>query len=107
MEGRMPSKHPPPAPEIPAFTSDRMRLMAPMLSPRIIALAQNRIIICESFFKNGALQVEASEVEVRLALMVALEIHPRLELDNFEQGLLRGMDRKAYSNKSKAGDLVR
>lgn len=92
---------------MPEFTSDRMRLMAPMLTPRIVDMARMRIITVESFFKGGSLQVEASEPEVRLSLMVALEIHPRLELDNFEQGLLRGMDRKAYSNKSKAGDLVR
>lgn len=105
----MAAKHPPP-PEpdgVPEFSSDRMRLMAPMLTPRIVHMARNRIIIGESFFKGGQLQVEASEAEVRLALMVTLEIHPRIELDNFEQGLLRGMDRKAYSNKSKAGELVR
>jgi hypothetical protein len=84
-----------------------MRLMAPMLTPRIMDLARTRILTAESFFHGGKIRVEATEVEVRLALMVALEIHPRLELDNFEHGALRGMDRKAYSKKSAAGDLVR
>lgn len=106
----MPGKRtPPPEPAapLPDFTSDRMRLMAPMLTPRILDLARTRILTAESFFSYDKLRTDYDETEVRIALMVALEIHPRLELDNNEQGVLRGMTRAAYSKRSDAGDLVR
>lgn len=92
---------------LPEFTSDRMRLMAPMLTPRIVDMARMRIVTVESFYYLDKLRDGLDVAEVRLALMVALEIHPRLELDDNEQGALRGMSRKVYAKRSEAGDLVR
>lgn len=103
----MPGKRPPEPDPMPEFSSDRMRLMAPMLTPRIVDMARMRIVTAESFFSYDKLREGLNEQEVRIVLMVALEIHPRLEIDDNEQGVLRGMSRKAYAKRSEAGDLVR
>lgn len=97
-----------PAPaEVPAFASDRLRLLGPLVTPRTIELARERILSGESFYSYDKLRDGLTEREVKLALIMVLEMNPRELLDANEQGTLRGTTRARYVKLSEAGELVR
>lgn len=105
--GAKASKQPAAPIEVPAFSSDRMRMLAPLITPRVMELALQRILTGESFYSYDKLRDGLTEREVKMALIVVLEMNPRELLDANEQGTLRGTTRARYVKLSEAGELVR
>lgn len=98
-----------------AFVSDRMRLMAPFLSPNAIALGQRRVF--EKGFRiirrvNGAGEkerierAEGTDADLKGALLVAKQINPAEIFNGEEDSLYRGSDRKTISGMRARGELA-
>lgn len=94
-------------PPVPEFSSDRMKLLAPMVTPRILNMARQRVFTGEHFFYKDKLSVEVTWEELKIVLILVLEINPHEDLDNNEQGALRGMTRALYAKQSEKGELKR
>jgi len=92
------------APEVPAFQSDRLRLLAPLITPRVYALALQRIGERRKFFTGTTLNIDEDKSVVRMALIVAHEMHPYEDYQAEEEALIRGLDSDTLrKRKSAAG----
>lgn len=85
------SRKPAPA-EVPSFTSDRMRFYGPLITPRVIELARHRVYTREKFFKGTKPTVDDDKQVLRMALIVAYEMHPLTDWHDEEEALIRGID---------------
>lgn len=83
-----------PAPElppVPEFASDRLRLLGPLITPRVVELARMRFLDGNAFIKSGKLQVPDEKSVVKAALILHYEMNPFAELDFEEEALLTGV----------------
>ncbi len=85
------------------FTSDRMRLLAPLITERVIELARIRIMTGENFYKGAVLLLPDDEGVVKLALLVAHEMSPLEDFKAEEEALMRGIDSDTLRARKKAG----
>lgn len=83
------------------FTSDRMRLLGPMVTDAAIELARKRLADHRERVNRAPCDVETK----RVALILFLEMNPRGQLTNEEEGLLRGMKAETFSERRRAGEL--
>jgi hypothetical protein len=90
-----------------AFTSDRLRLLGPLITEHAVNLARERVLTGVHFFKGDKMRNGLTRRDVKMALILVLEINPREDLDNNEQGVLRGITRKLYAKLDQAGELMR
>lgn len=82
-----------------------MRLMAPLITPRIEELARMRL--CGAELVNGkALTVPDERWVVKLALLLVLEMNPHERFKVEEEAVMRGMDADNV-NKHKREGLIR
>ena len=92
----------PPTPEsMPEFTSDRMRILGPLVTPRALELARQRLIRDRDRLSDAA----DDDATVRIALILVREMNPVVQLTNEEEGILRGMDRKTFGKRRLAGEV--
>jgi hypothetical protein len=91
---------PTPQPDL-EFTSDRLRMLGPLVTPRAIALARHRLI----HDRERLSDVVEDEATVRIALILLREMNPFVQLTNEEEGILRGMDRKTFGKRRLAGEI--
>jgi hypothetical protein len=89
----------------PSFTSDRLQLLGPLITPAALALARWRVAGGQSMFHRDRLRATIPPEQGRIALILVLEMNPRTLLDTNEQGLLRGVGRKAYTTMLEAGEI--
>lgn len=95
-----------PAPvEVPAFNSDRMRMLAPLITPRVMELAHFRLLGGELISGKTILVPDGKPV-VKLALLVVLEMWPHERFTVEEEGIMRGMNADCVNPYKKQG-LIR
>ena len=75
-----------------AFSSDRLRLLRPFITDRVIELAIRRVIFKEKFFSGTKLKVSEDKHTVKLALLLVQELNVLEDLQDEEEALLRGID---------------
>lgn len=103
-----------PAPEVPAFTSDRMLLMGPFLTPNAIALGRRRVFekgfrIARRSNRSGSEQIiwaEGSDSDLKSALLIAKQINPAEVFNGEEAALYHGADRKTIAGMKARGELL-
>jgi hypothetical protein len=86
---------------VPQFTSDRMLLLGPLVTPRALEIARARVL-------NDAPRVsdlDDDDSTLRIALLLVREMNPSAHFTNEEEGILRGMDRKTVGKRFRAGEL--
>jgi hypothetical protein len=88
------------------FTSDRLRLLKPFITDRVVELALNRIVMKEKFFTGARLNVDEPKHIVKVALLVAYELNPHEDFQVEEEALIRGIDADTLRERKK-GQLVR
>lgn len=88
-EGPLKKGAPPPAP-VPDFTSDRMRMLRPLITPRVMEIAMSRLV--NNLPRLDSAQWRDDYATKRLALIVLLEMNPAAYLTNEEEGIRRGCD---------------
>lgn len=90
---------------VPEFRSDRMRILAPLITPRIVQLAHFRLcggeLVC-----GKELAVSDSRWAVKLALLVVLEMWPHERFTVEEEGIMRSMNADNVNPYKKQG-LIR
>ena len=92
MPARRNSKAKGPNIPVPEFTSDRMRLLGPMVTPRVIELARLRIGGRQKFFCGPKLVIDEDRAVLRLALIVARFMNPYEDYLLEEEALVRGVN---------------
>jgi len=92
---------PKPAPEVPAFASDRMKFYGPLITPRVIELARHRIYTREKLFVGTKPTVPDEKPVLRMALIVAYEMHPLTDWHDEEEALIRGIDSDTLRKRKK------
>jgi hypothetical protein len=97
---------PPLVEAMPRFTSERMMLLAPLITPRVWQLAQYRVCGGKLVKADKAFTVPDGEPVVKLALIVALEMWPHQRWSCEEEGVMRGMVSDNVNPHKKAG-LIR
>lgn len=95
------SKQPPV--EVPAWSSDRMRLLAPLITPRVMEIAYSRLL-------NNTPRLDSPKwaddyATKRLALIVMLEMNPAAYLTNEEESIRRGVDADTVGKMKTRGEL--
>jgi hypothetical protein len=86
---------------VPDFTSDRMRMLGPLVTPRALELARHRLIHDRERLSDAA----DDDATVRIALILLREMNPVAQLTNEEEGILRGMDRKTFGKRRAAREV--
>lgn len=86
---------------LPAFSSDRLRMLGPLVTPRALELARHRLIHDRERLSDAA----DDDATVRIALILLREMNPVAQLTNEEEGILRGMDRKTFGKLRAAGEI--
>ena len=100
------SPPPPPVPapssqSLPPFTSDRLRLLAPLITPRALELAHHRLLN----YRDRISEADADETTKRIALLLLIEMNPDTYLTNEEEGIRRGMAADTFGIKRRAHEL--
>lgn len=86
----MRSKSLPSKPELPEFTSDRLRLLAPLITPRALELAHARILRPKERLVSENCNTGGEDpATVKVALMLVTFLNPEEDLTNEEEGLQR------------------
>lgn len=96
------SKTPVPATPLPEFTSNRLRLLGPLITPRVVELAHERIQKGENFFAGKELRVPDDSRIVKIALLLAHEMNPFEDFSAEEEGLIRGIHSDTLRARKKA-----
>lgn len=91
----------PKAAPVPEFTSDRLRLLGPLITPQALALARRRLVD----HKQRITESDGDLATVRVALILLREINPYADLTNAEEGLLRGLNAETVGTRKAAGEL--
>lgn len=73
------------------FTSDRLRLLEPLISAEVRELAYERLL-GRKFFHSGGYILPNEKSVAKLALLLVLEMNPFEILSGDEEGLMRGID---------------
>ena len=99
-----------PAP-LPEFQTDRMRLLGPLITPRVMELAYIRLrgtkfVASKGVKKEEFLQVDDEEWVLKIALIVVLEMWPHQRFTVEEEGIMRGMGSDNVNPHKKEG-LIR
>ena len=86
---------------LPELTSDQMRLLGPLVTPRALELARLRLIdprhrICD---------VDDDDTTRRIALILLLEMNPAIVLTNEEDGIRRGVSRETVGRLKMTGAI--
>ncbi len=79
---------------VPEFTSDRMRLLGPLITSRILEIARIRVATSENLFVGERLNLPDARGDVKLALIVANEMNPFEDWSAEEEALMRGISSK-------------
>src|SRR4051812_9005123 len=82
------------------FTSDRLRLLAPLISDEVRKLAYARIL-GRKFFNSGKYVLSNDRSVAKLALLLVLEMNPFEILSADEEGLMRGIDADTLRQRKK------
>ncbi len=90
-----------PAEPLPEFTSDRMRLLGPLVTDRAIELARHRLI----HHKERLSDVKENQDIIRIALLLVREMSPTAHFTNEEEGILRGLSAETVGARKAAGEL--
>ena len=72
---------------LPELTSDRMRLLGPLVTPRALELARHRLVN----HRYRITEAQTDDTTNRVALILLLEMNPAAILTNEEEGLRRGV----------------
>ena len=72
---------------LPELTSDRMRLLGPLVTPHALELARQRLVN----HRYRITEANADDTTKRIALILLLEMNPAAILTNEEEGLRRGV----------------
>ena len=72
--------------------SDRMRLLGPLVTERVLELARMRL--CGTALVKGKKTLAVADAlhVVKLALLIVLEMNPHERFTVEEEGIMRGMD---------------
>jgi hypothetical protein len=102
----MSSKSSKPAPV--EWASDRMKMLAPLITPRVMELAYLRMQGVRFIAGKGvkAIAVEDEQWVLKMALIVVLEMWPHQRFGVEEEALMRGMDADNVNPYKKEG-LIR
>lgn len=79
----------------PQLDSDRLRLLTPFFTPRVIELARLRLCGIRFISGRGApadIAVDDAQWVLKLALLLVLEMNPHERFLVEEEALMRGMD---------------
>lgn len=87
--------------QLPDFSSDRLRMLGPLVTSRALELARHRLI----HDRDRLSDMTDDDATVRVALILLREMNPFAVLTNEEEGILRGMDRKTYGKRRAAGEI--
>lgn len=104
MASKRPSK-PEPGP-LPDFTSDRLRLLRPLVTPRALELAYARILAPKDrlVLKGRKFNGEDPAV-VKVALMLVEFLNPDEALTTEEEGVRRGTAAKTVGKRKATGEI--
>ena len=86
---------------LPEFTSDRLRMLGPLVTPRALELARHRLI----HDRERLNETGDDDATVRIALILLREMNPVVQLTNEEEGILRGVDRKTVGRLRAAREI--
>jgi len=86
---------------LPELTSDQMRLLGPLVTPRALELARQRLIDP----RHRMTDVDADETTRRVALILLLEMNPAIVLTNEEDGIRRGVSRETVGRLKMTGAI--
>lgn len=88
------------------FAGDRLRLLAPLITPRALELARARILDPKArlVLKGRKLNGEDPAV-VKVALMLVEILNPDETLTNEEDGVRRGTAAKTVGGRKRAGEI--
>ncbi len=78
-----------------------MALLGSLVTPRALEIARHRLI----FHTERVSELPDDRGTLRIALILVREMNPCADLTNEEEGILRGMDRKAFGKMVAAGEL--
>ena len=93
-------------PTVPDFTSDRMVLLAPLVTPRAVELARARILRPKHRLVQKAGKTPGEDpADVKVALMLVALMNPDEALTNEEDGLRRGLAAKTTGKRKSAGEI--
>lgn len=86
---------------MPEFTSDRMRLLGPLITPRALEIARHRLI----FDSERVDKLDDDEATLRMALILLREMNPEMHLTCEEDGIRIGISRKKVGKMKAAGEI--
>ena len=86
---------------MPEFTSDRLRLLGPLVTARALELARHRLVHDRERLGEAA----DDDATVRIALILLREMNPLAELTDEEEGMLRGIHRKTFGRRRAAREV--
>jgi hypothetical protein len=86
---------------VPTFTSDRMALLGPLVTPAALALARRRLINHKERLSDS----ESDISTVIVALILVREMNPGAHYTNEEEGILRGLSADTYGARRTAGEF--
>lgn len=87
--------------EVIPFTSDRMKLLAPLVTARAVELARKRLLN----HKARLSEVDDDVGTVRVARILLRELNPLIHLTNEELGILMGLNAETVGKLKSAGEL--
>lgn len=91
---------------VPHFTTERLQLLSPLITPRVWQLALYRFCGGKLMKGKKEMLVADGEAAVRTALVLAYEMWPHLRFSVEEEGVMRGMSAD-YVNPAKKNHLIR
>lgn len=100
----MPRKTPENSPQT-EWASDRLRLLGPLITPRVVELARMRLTGTK-LVKGKDITVPDGDFAVKLALILTHFMNPAEKFSVEEEGVIRGMDCDGI-NKAKKEGLIR
>lgn len=87
--------------KLPAFTGDRMALLAPLVTPEAVAIAHRRILSPRERISD----MDAPLAVLKMALLLVRYMNPDEAFTNEEDGILRGLDRKTVGKRKASGEI--
>lgn len=91
---------------IPEFTSDRMKMLSPIVTPRALELALGRILRPKERLVEADGDTGKEEPEtVKVALLLLSILNPDESLTNGEEGHRRGLSAKIVGKRTAAGEI--
>ncbi len=100
----MPAKPKPAAPEpVPAFTGDRMLLLGPLVTPRVLTLARMRLLHRDSLMKGKEIIAGCDRETLKVVYLIVMMMNPHERLRVEEEGVLRSMDSDNINSHKKEG----